>query len=34
MNLAHATFLGDRKLSVALPKRNKDATLQFALYVI
>ena len=34
MNLAHATFQGDRKLSVALPKRNKDATLQFALYVI
>jgi type VI secretion system protein ImpJ len=34
MNLAHAMFQGDKKLSVALPKRNKDATFQFALYVI
>jgi type VI secretion system protein ImpJ len=34
MNLTHATFQGDRKLSVALPKRNRDATFQFALYVI
>ena len=34
MNLAHATFQGDRMLSVAPAQGDKDANLQFALYVI